>query len=293
MSIHFICPHCAAATDIAEKYAGQTGPCAYCGKSITIPAVEGDVSVPRRSSRAVIIFILAGALGVAVLCVAVLAALLLPAVSSAREAARRMTCVNNMTQISLALRQYESANNGYFPPAFIPDKDGKPMHSWRVLLLPYLGQQDLYDRYRFNEPWDSPNNRVVSDLTLGLFQCPSQTATSEPTTNYMMVVGPRTITNGSESKKIDEITDGVADTILLVEVADSAVRWAEPVDLQFDKISFGINASKRQGISSHHPMGANVAFCDGSVRLLTNSTNPQLVKAMLTVDGGEKVEREP
>lgn len=292
MPIHFICPHCAAATDVAEKYAGQTGPCAHCGKSITIPAAEGVVVVPHRGNAKIIILILAGALVVAVAFLGILAALLLPAVSSAREAARRAMCTNNMHQIALALMQYESAN-GCFPPAYIADKDGKPMHSWRVLLLPYLDRQDLFDRYRFNESWDSPNNRAVSDLTLDLFQCPSKTVTSEPTTNYMLVVGPHTVTNGSESKKIDEITDGVANTILLVEVADSAVRWAEPVDLDFNKMKFGINTSKRQGISSNHPSGANVAFCDGSVRLLSNSYNPQLVKAMLTVNGGEKVEREP
>ncbi len=292
MPIRFICPHCAAATDVAEKYAGQTGPCAHCGKSITIPAAEGGSPVPHRGNAKIIILILAGALVVALVCISVLAALLLPAVSSAREAARRAMCVNNMNQIALALMQYESAN-GCFPPAYIADKDGKPMHSWRVLLLPYLGRQDLFDRYRFNESWDSPNNRAVSDLTLDLFQCPSRTATSEPTTNYMLVVGPHTVTNGSESKKIDEITDGVANTILLVEVADSAVRWAEPVDLDFNKMNFGINTSKRQGISSNHPSGANVAFCDGSVRLLSKSYNPQLVKAMLTVNGGEKAEREP
>ncbi len=292
MPIHFICPHCAAATDVAEKYAGQTGPCAHCGKSITIPAAEGVVVVPHRGNAKIIILILAGALVVAVAFLGILAALLLPAVSSAREAARRAMCTNNMHQIALALMQYESAN-GCFPPAYIADKDGKPMHCWRVLLLPYLERQDLFDRYHFNESWDSPNNRAVSDLTLALFQCPSRTATSEPTTNYMLVVGPHTVTNGSESKKIDEITDGVANTILLVEVADSAVRWAEPVDLDFNKMKFGINTSKRQGISSNHPSGANVAFCDGSVRLLSNSYNPQLVKALLTVNGGEKVEREP
>jgi len=293
MSIHFICPHCAAATEVAEKYAGQTGPCAYCGKSITIPAGDGAKTSPPAAKTKVVIFVLAGALVIALACIVVLSLLLLPARARAPQAARRAMCANNMRQIALALLEYESANDGYFPPAYIAGKDGKPMHSWRVLLLPYLGYQDLFDRYHFNEPWDSPNNRAVSDLALDLFQCPSRPAAGEPTTSYMLVVGPHTVTSGSESKRIDEITDGVANTILLVEVAESAVRWAEPVDLDFDKIKFGINDSKRQGISSNHFNGANVAFCDGSVRLLHNSCNPHLVKAMLTVDGGEKTEQKP
>ena len=76
---------------------------------------------------------------------------------------------------------------------------------------------------------------------------------------------------------------------MLVEVADSNVCWAEPEDLHFDKLTFAINGGKRQAISSYHRHGANVAFCDGSVRFLKDSTNPQLVKAMLTIDGGETV----
>ena len=76
---------------------------------------------------------------------------------------------------------------------------------------------------------------------------------------------------------------------MVVEVADSGTWWAEPHDLSFDQMNFKINNSKRQGISSYHPGGVNVAFCDGSVRFLNDSTNPQLVKAMLTIDGGEPI----
>jgi prepilin-type processing-associated H-X9-DG protein len=198
----------------------------------------------------------------------------------------RLMCANNLKQIALAIRQYETVN-GRFPPAYIADRNAKPMHSWRVLLLPYLGQQDLYDRYRFNEPWNSPNNQHITGLVLGLYQCPAQPAAKEPTTNYVMVVGPDTISGGRDSRKIVEITDGLANTIMLVEVADSNIGWAEPKDLEFDRTNFTINGSKRTGISSYHVGGANVALCDGTVRLLKNSTNPQLVKAMLTINGGE------
>ena len=285
MPIHFICPHCAAATDVDDQYAGQIGPCAHCGKEITIPRPEGDAPCcPRTTTTATRII-----LGVVlvVLAVGALATLLLPAVGNGRPAPQRMECANNLKQIALAMQNYHAAYK-CFPPAYIPDKHGRPMHSWRVLLLPYLEHKDLYDRYRFNERWDSPNNRVVTDLAIGLFQCPSQSTSKEPTTNYMMVVGPNTISDGAHSRKIAEITDGPADTIMLVEVADSATWWAEPEDLYFDKLNFRINAGKRTEISSYHPGGANVAFCDGSVHFLSDSTNPQLVKAMLTIDEAEK-----
>ena len=96
---------------------------------------------------------------------------------------------DNLRRIALAMSQYEEAN-GCFPPAYVTDKHGKPMYSWRVLLLPYLDQEDLADQFRFDEPWDSPANRTVTDLAIGLYQCPSQPGVNGPATNYMMVVGP-------------------------------------------------------------------------------------------------------
>jgi hypothetical protein len=291
--IHFICPHCGVATDIAQKFAGQTGPCAHCGRAIIIPALGGEPS--GRSLYATTTLI---GIAVAVLCVTGLAAgvvwWMLPG-KSGNSATLRVECASNLRQIALAMQAYEVAN-GCFPPAYVADKHGKPLYSWRVLLLPYLEEQDLADQFHFDEPWNSPSNRKVTDLTIGLFQCPAQPATRDPTTNYMMVVGPHTISSGRQPVKLAEITDGMADTIMLVEVADSGVWWAEPEDLRFDKINFKINSSRRQGISSYHPGGVNAAFCgehpefqDGVVRFLKNSMDPQIVKAMLTIDVGESV----
>jgi prepilin-type processing-associated H-X9-DG protein len=164
------------------------------------------------------------------------------------------------------------------------------------LLLPYL-DKDLAKRFHYDQAWNSKANRMVSDLTIGVFQCPGQEPMSrEPTTNYMMVVGPHTISNGVRAHTMSEITDGPADTILVAEVADSTIWWAEPEDLDFQHMNFKINGSKRQSISSYHPGGANCAFCDehtkrhdGFVRFVKDNMNPQLVKAMLTIDGDEEV----
>lgn len=287
MPIQFICPHCAAVTDVDDKFAGQVGPCAHCGKPITIPSLGGGGVSVSRTTTTTIVIVLVMVLGAGVLGAALLAAFLMPGALTDRDAVLlRGRCSNNLKQIAAAMQQYETTY-GCFPPAYIADKNGKPMHSWRVLLLPHLGYQDLYDRYRFDEPWDSPRNTRVTNLTIGLFQCPAQPANKQPTTNYMMVVGPHTISNGRESRKSTEITDGLKETIMLVEVADSVVWWAEPEDLRFDAINFTINGGKRQEISSYHPGGANAAYCDGSVRFLKDSLNPQLVKAMVTIDESE------
>ena len=80
-----------------------------------------------------------------------------------RESGRRAQCRNNLKQIVLALQSYHQAN-GCFPPAYIADKNGKPMHSWRVLILPYLDRNALYKAYNFSEPWDGPNNKKLLAL---------------------------------------------------------------------------------------------------------------------------------
>lgn len=287
MPIQFICPHCAVVTEVDDKLAGEVGPCAHCGKAITIPGPSGAGPRSHHMTTTAVILLVA-LLGGGVLTAALLAVRWLPTAAREAELQARTKCASNLKQIATALLQYESMY-GSFPPAYVADKNGKPMHSWRVLLLPHLGHQDLYDRYRFDEPWDSPRNRRISDLAIGLYQCPGQPAGREPVTNYMMVVGPHTISDGRDGRKVAEITDGLKDTILLVEVADSVVWWAEPEDLRFDMLNFTINGGKRQEISSYHSGGVNAVFCDASVRFLKDSMNPELVKAMITIDAGEPV----
>ncbi len=210
------------------------------------------------------------------------------AVLDAREAARDMQCKCPLKQISLAMLNYEQTYK-CFPPAYTTDAEGKPMHSWRVLLLPYIDSSAIYEKYRFDEPWDSPNNLAIAKEAAYMFRCPSQPDVDYPITNYVLVVGPHTIANGPNCRKFEEITDGARNTIMLVEVADSGICWNEPRDLRFDEIDFRINGKKRLGISSHHPRKVNVAICDGGVTWLLDSTPPETVKGLLTIDGGEDV----
>src|SRR4249919_3311122 len=105
--------------------------------------------------------------------IAVLIALLLPAVQAAREAARRAQCVNNLKQIGLAMHNYHDVKNG-LPPSAIVDKQGKPLLSWRVAILPYIEQQPLYDKFKLDEPWDSPNNKDLIQYMPSIYMCPSR-----------------------------------------------------------------------------------------------------------------------
>jgi prepilin-type processing-associated H-X9-DG protein len=193
-----------------------------------------------------------------------------------------------MRNIALALQQYES-RNGTLPPAYIADADGKPMHSWRVLLLPYLEQNALYRQYRFDEPWDGPNNSQLHGELVRAYFCPSET-TYSPATNYVVVTGSQTIWPDATPAKLADITDGLQNTILLVEVHNSGIHWMEPRDLDIAKMPMAINAPKGVSISSvHHPAGfANVVFADGAAERIPNNAPAKALRAALTISGGEK-----
>ena len=102
------------------------------------------------------------------MCGGIMAVLLIPAVSSAREAARRMQCSNNLKQIALALHNYHSAY-GTLPPAYTIDVDGNRLHSWRTLILPYMEQDALYQQIDFSKPWDDPANAFLAKMDLSIF----------------------------------------------------------------------------------------------------------------------------
>lgn len=194
-----------------------------------------------------------------------------------RTPARRAACSNNLHNIALALQLYH-ADHGSYPPPFLADVDGKPMHSWRVLLLPYLEQKALYNEYHFDEPWDGPNNRKLHDIVLKIFLCPADDNTTprKAETSYVAVVGPKTMWPGANSSIRDaDIIDGLSNTLLVVEVADSGIHWMEPRDLPADQIPLAVNPQQGPGISSHHPGGAHLTFADGSVRFFPTTPHPQ------------------
>ena len=296
MPISFTCPHCGRQTNVADQYAGQSGPCAGCGQKITIPApaaapaAEPFYAPPPRSSSGVIIAIVVAACLFGVLvCGGVLVALLLPAVQSAREAARRAQCSNHLKQIALAFHNYHDVY-GTFPPAYIPDENGQPKHSWRVLILPFLEQSHLYDQYDFDEPWNSPNNLAVGSHAIPVYGCPSTPGGPGSTqTSYMVITGPSTVFDGGHACKLSEILDGTSNTLLVVEVFGAPVNWAEPQDLDANSITYPLGSPGGTSPASRHPGGLMVAMCDGSVRFISNSIDPQEFKALITKAGQERV----
>jgi len=217
----------------------------------------------------------------------IVGALLLPATDAGREATRRNACVDRMQRITLAMLLYER-DHGMPPPAYTVDAHGKPMHSWRVLLLPYLGQQNLLDKIRLNEPWDSEHNRRFHNEAVPFYQCPSAGLTPGRT-GYSVVVGPEMPFDAGQGKSLSEFRAKSARMILVVERMEVAC-WMDPTRaLPQAAAGDGFNVHERSGIGigGQHPGGANFGHRDGTARFLSEQINTEHLKGLLrgTTDG--------
>jgi hypothetical protein len=227
--------------------------------------------------------------------------LLLPVVEAPRESSRRSSCMNNLKQLTLALRYYHEVN-GCFPPAYIADKNGRPIHSWRVLILPYLERTDLYNAYDFTQPWDGPNNQKLLASRPREYACPSDDNSYSPgaaETSYVAVVGQTAAWAGERPRKLGtaDFPGCASNTIMLVEVADSGIPWTKPRDLSLDTLDEVQDKLPSPALAKRHlrpeeffltygrAAGAHVAMADGSVDLLPGELLTKDVGKMLGIGG--------
>jgi len=215
-------------------------------------------------------------------------ALLLPAVQSARSAARRLQSLNNLKQIALALHNHH-VTHARFPAAAIQTEDGNPGLSWRVKVLPFIEQQALYEQFHLDEPWDSEHNKKLIEKMPEIYRSPGSAAPVGYTT-YLGVVGKDGIfaSDDKEGTRIAEIRDGTSNTAMIVETNDrAAVPWTKPAD--FDPGDAMKPTEKLQGV---WPKVFLTAFADGSVRAISTNIDPETLKALFTKNGGEVIDHD-
>jgi hypothetical protein len=214
--------------------------------------------------------------------VGVMVGLLLPAVQAARESARRMTASNGLKQIGLALHNYHSAYKK-LPDRAIVDPDGKPLLSWRVAILPFIEQQQLYQQFHLDEPWDSPHNIQLLEKMPAAYVDPSVPLPPGQTV-FQVPQGEGLIYDQTGNRKFRDILDGLSNTIMVVESSrDAAVPWTKPADLEFDL------SDPLAKTGNTHPGGFHVLMGDGAVIFLTNSINHDLLRGLLTRAGSEPI----
>jgi hypothetical protein len=201
-------------------------------------------------------------------------------VRKVREAAARTQSQNNLKQIALAMFNYHD-KNGRFPAQAIYDKDGKPLLSWRVMLLPYLDQNNLYNKFKLDEAWDSPNNKKLLAVIPKTYMAPAGKPKHPHGTFYQGFYGKGAFFEGKKGVGIADITDGTSNTIMVVE-APKDVPWTKPEDILFDpdKPLPKMTSMYSSGIFS-------AALCDGSVRGISPAITKATLKAAITRNGGE------
>jgi hypothetical protein len=227
--------------------------------------------------------ILFGCIGVACV-VALLGALLLPATrGGAREAARRSQCGNNLKHIGLALLEYEEAYRA-LPPAYTVDANGKPLHSWRTLILPYVEQFDLYKKIDLSKPWDDPANKTAFEASIPTYQCPSVVCPATHTT-YLAVVAPGGCFRPTRPRELLEITDDRDLTLMVIEVAaERAVHWMSPTDAGESEI---VNLGTVTKLP--HRSVAQAVTASGSVLLVGANSKPDKLRALISIAGNDDV----
>ncbi|HEY1380964.1 MAG TPA: DUF1559 domain-containing protein [Gemmataceae bacterium] len=198
----------------------------------------------------------------------------------ARSAAGRQQSMNNLKQLALAWHNYHEVHKA-FPPAAI-DKDGKPLLSWRVAILPYLDQDALYKEFKLDEPWDSEHNTKLLEKMPAVYRSPAQRV-GEWKTTYLAPTGTVGKAHvGSVGARLPDMIDGTSNTVMIVEANDeAAVVWTKPDDLPFDP------KEPLKGLIGHYEEGFIAAFADGSVRMIRKTAKPATLTAVFTRDGGE------
>jgi hypothetical protein len=207
--------------------------------------------------------------------------LLLPAVQQVRVAAARISSTNNLKFIGLAMLNYES-DFGVLPPAAICDKKGKPLLSWRVAILPYIEQTQLYEQFKLDEPWDSEHNKKLISQMPKTYMNPL-IGPQPGMTDYRVFYGKDTAMGLQKSRTLAEITDGASNTMLACESADSVI-WTKPDDFAYDK------KKPLPKFFSLTPAGFRILMCDGLVRTMPLTTPEKTMRWIIEANDGETVE---
>jgi len=245
---------------------------------------------------------------------------LAPAVQSVRTAAGRQQSVNNLKQIMLAMHNYHDVYKS-FPPQAIRSKEGKPLLSWRVALLPYLNEQPLYQQFHLDEPWDSAHNKPLIEKMPALLASPAlgEALRAKGMTSYLVPLSkqppavflppkaaaeprgadgagkagageppadaaPQTVFDLPQGTQMILIHDGTSNTIGVVEAhPKSAVIWTKPDDLLVDPKTPAAKLTGQPGDTFA------AALCDGSARTIKTTIDPKTLLHLFQMDDGQPI----
>ncbi|OYP30379.1 DUF1559 domain-containing protein [Rhodopirellula sp. MGV] len=293
MPLLFTCPHCSAKTQVEDRYSGQSGECFSCGSPIEIPDFAGvqEVSAPAKARRPVGAMLAAGV--VLMLLVSLVFSIIQfggGSVSRLAEIRTQRSSISKLEVIASAMNAY-AADYGAYPPPASKTSGGTVMHSWRVLLLPYLGERELYSRFDLTKPWNHPVNLEAAYEMPDAYLHPGDNSGMLDRSGYYLVVGPGTLFPPSGPLGPRDVTDKSAQTILVIAARPPNNQafngWTEPVDYDFSKMQGTINSGAGLSPGGFVESGATVATVDGRGHFLSKEMLPQTFKALVTPRGNE------
>jgi hypothetical protein len=204
-----------------------------------------------------------------------------PALFSARRAARQVQSMNNLRNLAIAMLNHEAVHRT-LPAAFISNDEGKPLLSWRVKILPYLDQAPLYEQFHLDEPWDSEHNKKLISAMPEVF-APVRPAAESGLTHYQTIRGKDTLFPGKDPTELSSVPDGMSNTILIVE-ADKPTIWTKPDDFEYDP------DDPLKGLEGVRESGFLAVFADGHTLLITPDIDPEMLRRMFNKSDGQPVE---
>lgn len=273
----------------------------FCSSLVAFGRVGVFVPIPVLIVWAMIFFSPRPRLALAVIGAIVAAAFVFFHVLVARRntapsfSVERAACADNLRQIGIALQHYHNRFES-LPPARTVDKY-RNAHSWRVLILPFLGQRALYDRYRFDEPWNSPLNREIANEMPDVYRCPSRTDRM-PHTSYVAITGEQTMWPDGRGRSKAELADAPDSTVLLTEFEPTGIHWMAPDDVGFldavRLLSSDFAHSPRghkpdHFFFDHPPVDGHMLFSNGQVQIVGFGVSEEVATSLLTFNGGENI----
>jgi hypothetical protein len=207
---------------------------------------------------------------------------LLPAIEHARGAAQRAQSMNTLKHIALAIHTYADAKK-VLPPAYTASPDGKPLLSWRVAILPFLGETELYGQFHQDEPWDSDHNKQLIEKIPAIYRS-AKWKPGDVKTSLVTPRGEGTAFPGAKPVKFTQIADGTSKTIMMLQLDDAhSVVWTKPDDWEFDP------TKPTTGLAGQHQGGIVISLCDGSTMWMPTPIDGEALKAYLNRNDGLNV----
>ena len=184
-------------------------------------------------------------------------------------------------QLTMAMHNYHDTH-GHLPPAVVYGENDRPLYSWRVLILPFLEQQGLYDQFKLDEPWDSPHNIQLLSKMPVVYEAPGSKRSKLPAYHTVCHVffGKGAAFEGKKGLKFDDFPDGLSNTLLIVE-AGEPVPWTKPEEINFDP-----NEPVPE-LRCLFKDGFRAGLGDGSVCWIRKNPDPEKLRAAITRNGNE------